>query len=92
MEASEGINCLAETILNKSWSCLNITDTFDCYPYNELIGVIAGIWCILNTVVGCLGNLLTIIAIPYAANRKLYDFIFKQITYLSSLYLVLLFL
>jgi len=33
----------------------------------------AGIWCIINAVVGFFGNLLTLLAIPYAAWNKKFD-------------------
>ncbi len=37
---------------------------------NPTFGTIAGIWCILNSIVGFSGNLLTMLAIPYAAKHK----------------------
>ena len=32
-----------------------------------------GIWCIINAIIGSIGNFLTVLAIPYAANRNKYD-------------------
>ena len=37
------------------------------------ISVFAGIWCIVNAVLGICGNLLTILAIPYAAKRQKFN-------------------
>ena len=52
--------------------CLQFpNDTQTCFP-DEFgsIGILTGIWCITNAFVGCLGNLLTILAIPFAAKRR----------------------
>ena len=63
------------SILRK-WSdfCL---DNFDgipdqCFSSDHKLTFWLGFWCILNAVVGFTGNLLTILAIPYAAKRQKY--------------------
>ena len=45
----------------------------ECFP-NEIRhwSPYAGIWCIFNSFAGFTGNLLTILAIPYAAKQKKY--------------------
>ena len=65
--------CQSKTRMNLSILCLNI-DTFEnieCYPYGKSESFAAFVWCILNSVFGCIGNLLTIFVIPYAIHRKL---------------------
>jgi hypothetical protein len=48
--------------------CLQHPEEFQCFPQEmREISVFAGIWCIVNAVLGICGNLLTILAIPYAA-------------------------
>ena len=43
----------------------------ECFPKEiKPWSTYAGIWCILNSLFGTTGNLLTILAIPYAARRK----------------------
>ena len=37
-----------------------------------------GLWCFLAGLLGIFGNLLTLIAIPYAARRKKYKFIYVE--------------
>ena len=70
MDASERKNCTADNIFEKSLACYNYT--FDCYPYNESISIAVGIWCIFNSVLGSIGNLLTIFSLAYAAKCKMY--------------------
>ena len=45
----------------------------ECF-HNEIQywSLYAGIWCIFNSFAGFTGNLLTILAIPYAAKQKKY--------------------
>ena len=64
-------------LLNISDYCLTNPDvdfSKDCFP-NELIGfkittIVEGIWIIINVVIGFIGNLLTILAITYAAHKN----------------------
>ena len=64
------MNCSGDTIINKSFSCL-ADDTFDCYPYNKEISVAMGVWCIINSIVGSIGNLLTLLSLGYAAKNNM---------------------
>lgn len=51
--------------------CLSDPRTRGCYPFDNDIWINAGfVWCLLNAVVGSVGNLLTIVAIPTAKYRK----------------------
>ena len=64
-------------LLNISDYCLTNPDvdfSKDCFP-NELSGftittIAEGIWIIVNAVIGFIGNLLTILAISYAAHKN----------------------
>ena len=50
-----------------------------CFPESIMengIGAILGTWCIINAVIGFFGNLLTLVAIPYASFNKRYINIF----------------
>ena len=48
----------------------------DCFPSGiKNWSTYAGIWCIINSFAGFTGNLLTILAIPYAAKRKKYTYV-----------------
>ena len=59
----------------KGWStyCLNIAFLEECYcpsKHYEL-DFVTGIWCVISGLIGFVGNLLTIFAIPYAAKKKM---------------------
>ena len=42
-----------------------------CFPEDiRSFSTLAAIWCLVNAFVGFSGNLLTILAIPFAAKRK----------------------
>ena len=41
-----------------------------CFPLSQTISLFAGIFCAVNAVVGTLGNLLTLTAIPYAKYKR----------------------
>ena len=84
--------CLSNNTLFMSKICLNssINKQSDCFPnnYTDKDGIdfatMAGILCILNAIIGTLGNLLTILALPFAARRKKYDSkIIKYIGYFT---------
>ena len=54
--------------------CLQHPEEFQCFPQQMRdISVFAGIWSIVNAVLGICGNLLTILAIPYAAKRQKFN-------------------
>ena len=69
--------CTSKNVLNKSKSCLdysNDSNKFDCHPLHEdnaILGIIVGVWFILNAIIGTVGNSLTILSLFYAAKRKL---------------------
>ena len=53
--------------------CLTPNNSFEqqCFPSeNEALRFAAGVWSIIFGIVGLVGNLLTIIAIPYAAKNN----------------------
>ena len=55
------------------WSnyCLNVVFLDACYPSTRYEFKFAlGIWCVILGLIGFVGNLLTILAIPYAAKKK----------------------
>ena len=55
----------------EAWS-YGYNTTENCIPsYMEgATGILAGIWHVFNALIGFIGNLLTLIAIPYAARQK----------------------
>ena len=59
----------------KVWStyCLNIAFLEPCYYPSKHYGFnfVTGIWCVISGLIGFVGNLLTIFAIPYAAKKKM---------------------
>ena len=72
------LKCLYNNTHSMSENCLNTSINYfaNCFPYNDKNGVvvatIAGILCTINAIVGFFGNLLTILAIPYAASKNKY--------------------
>ena len=50
------------------------TDHYECTknygPVTDIAGIISGTWHICIGIIGILGNIITLIAIPYAAERK----------------------
>ena len=69
------MSCGRNTTNSMSQKCLdawsNGIDLDHCYPVSTL-GTIASIWCMINGTIGFVGNLLTLLAIPYAARKKQY--------------------
>ena len=67
------MSCERNTTSSMSQKCLeawsNGIDMENCFPSSTL-GTIASIWCLVNGVIGFAGNLLTLLAIPYAAKKK----------------------
>ena len=72
------MNSLISEICNDTnyvevWSdyCFNVVFLDACYSSNHYEFKFAlGIWCVILGLIGLVGNLLTIIAIPYAAKKK----------------------
>ena len=57
----------------ESWSdyCLNVVFLDACYSSNHYeFRFVLGVWCVILGLIGFVGNLLTILAIPYAAKKK----------------------
>ena len=55
----------------KSWEYGDSTAPEDCFPQStNYNGTITSIWCMIQGFVGITGNLLTLLAIPYAAKKK----------------------
>ena len=44
------------------------------YPFSAVLATIAGVLCILVAVIGAAGNLLTLLAIPWAQTNKILGF------------------
>ena len=64
------------------------TEEYPCYPdYLKEIGPYFGIWCLFISFLGMFGNLLTMLAIPYAANRKKYVNLESCFTNISEIFL-----
>ena len=69
------MNCSAPHVYDLSLFCTNQSKSDEeskiCFPDDiRSYSVLAGIWCVINAVVGFSGNLLTLLAIPFAARRK----------------------
>ena len=75
------MNCQENTPHEMSKFCLTqwengfTNGTEECFPsyITDTVAVLTGIWCIFNAIIGFTGNLLTLLAIPFAANRKRYN-------------------
>ncbi len=65
--------CNPEWLYNLSAHCVDgsdpLFDDCNCYPLEDAISLVAGVWCVINAVAGTSGNLLTLLAIP-AAKRN----------------------
>ena len=72
MNSSISLIC-NDTNIVEVWSdyCLNVVFLGACYPSKRYEFKFAlGIWCVILGLIGFFGNLLTILAIPYAAKKK----------------------
>ena len=80
MENIDSPVCREDNVHFMSNFCLNVSQDRDtCFPEKYKshdgevgIAIIAGILCTINAFIGTFGNLLTLIAIPFAAKRKKY--------------------
>ena len=47
-------------------------EIYDCFSkeISDTLSSFAGIWCVINAFLGFTGNLLTLLAIPYACWKK----------------------
>ena len=72
------VNTLSHCCLNGSLSHLNIEDWNEiCFPTsleNVPLRRMTGVWSLFNFLVGIMGNLLTLLSIPYAKSKRRYDF------------------
>jgi hypothetical protein len=79
------ITCNASTIIEYNTLCIANDPPDDCYPdTNPLINMISAVFLTLNIIIGLTGNLLTLLSIPYAKNRKRFGFSGSETT---SLYI-----
>ena len=69
--------CEKNTVHSMSKLCLEAwasksNETENCFPNytHDTIGNIYGIWWMINVFIGFIGNLLTLLAIPYCAIKK----------------------
>lgn len=67
------LNCTPNTIFNLSYDC-SIGEDFDCFPIHlSQLNVVLGVWVIVIGGLCIIGNLFTLLAIPYASSRKKFD-------------------
>ena len=67
-----------EVVYNLSLMCIDhsledeIRNNLNCFPeqFTVLSSTTVGVWCVINSLIGFTGNLLTLCAIPYAAKNK----------------------
>ena len=69
------MECTDTQVFNLSSFCTNLSKTEEeskiCFPEDiRSFSILAGIWCIINAIVGFSGNLMTLLAIPFAARRN----------------------
>jgi hypothetical protein len=63
---AQAANCSLDTLEYYMEWCLDHGDDPNCYPFSPVLSLWAGVWCVVNAVVGFSGNLLTLVAIPRA--------------------------
>ena len=68
----KNLSCDKDNIYELSKLCVNGSDdgTLDCLLDHNPYHTALGIWAVFVIVFAVLGNLLTLLAIPYAAHRK----------------------
>ena len=68
------LTCTPENLLKISELCVNYQarDGVECFNPNvsTQFTMFVAVWCILNAIVGMCGNLLTLLAIPWAVHHK----------------------
>jgi hypothetical protein len=88
--AMASITCNTSTVVKYSTLCLGNNPPDDCYPEkNPIDNTIWSAFLILNIFVGLTGNLLTLVAVPYAKYRKKFGFSRSESTSLYILNLAL---
>ena len=59
-----------------SWNLRKDEEVEGCVPkYVQDFGYVIGCWYLINSIIGAIGNLCTLVAIPYAAKRKRFNFL-----------------
>ena len=59
-----------------SWDLGKDEEVEGCVPnYVQDFGYVIGCWYLMNSIIGAIGNLCTLVAIPYAAKRKRFIFL-----------------
>ena len=77
--SGENLTCAPDLLENVSRLCTSsisweVHHSLTCFPNQagDAFSVFVGVWSIINSGVGLLGNGLTLLAIPYARKRKKY--------------------
>ena len=73
--SSHSLMCTAQTVSNVSRLCTNSSwqnypKTLCFPPIDETFSLFVGTWSAINSLLGLMGNGLTLLAIPYASKRK----------------------
>jgi hypothetical protein len=63
--------CVNGSNINGEYDCFD--KSFEHCPYRKSLGV----WAIIIMFIGVFGNLLTLLAIPYAARKQRYTYIYQ---------------
>ena len=70
----ENLTCTVANLVNMSQLCLreDLPDNNECFQkdISTSFSTFAAVWCIVIAAVGFLGNLLTLMAIPYARKKR----------------------
>lgn len=75
MECLESNTHQMSKLCLEGWQNGNWSITENCFPQDidASITIFAGVWCSINSAIGFSGNLLTLLAIPYAAKKRKWD-------------------
>ena len=75
MECLESNTHQMSNLCLEGWQNGNWSITENCFPQDidASITIFAGTWCSINSAIGFSGNLLTLLAIPYAAKKRKWD-------------------
>ncbi len=79
--------CNESTLILMSDLCLHDFETVkdECGKIDRNLIHISGVWCVVNSVIGMSGNLLTILAIPFCAREKKFNL---HINWTNTFYIV----
>ena len=78
------MECTKNTTNEMSDLCLEAwytgsNETENCFPDRSVSGLFSAVWCMINGGIGFTGNLLTILAIPFCAKKKMPNFISRDV-------------